>query len=185
MKYEETKEELQELVKLGAKLYNALRENESKPKQSQDLQFFLSNYEVWYSKATAAVKQFLPDRISDFSLLYRNDKRKELSFSTYTISDAMRTTTHYNKIYGPWSAALCVARQVNMLQSCLETFDSKIYNIQVILQADIFDSELESAKHLLKMGFLRAAGAICGVVLETIREVEAQMTMRHYKGFLE
>ena len=26
---------------------------------------------------------------------------------------------------------------------------------------------------------------VCGVVLETIREIEAQMTMRHYKGFLE
>jgi len=26
---------------------------------------------------------------------------------------------------------------------------------------------------------------LCGVVLETIREIEAQMTMRHYKGFLE
>ena len=25
---------------------------------------------------------------------------------------------------------------------------------------------------------------VCGVVLETIREIEAQMTMRHYKGFL-
>ena len=24
-----------------------------------------------------------------------------------------------------------------------------------------------------------------GVILETIREIEAQMTMRHYKGFLE
>ena len=26
---------------------------------------------------------------------------------------------------------------------------------------------------------------VCGVVLETTREIEAQMTMRHYKGFLE
>ena len=26
---------------------------------------------------------------------------------------------------------------------------------------------------------------VVGVVLETIREIEAQMTMRHYKGFLE
>ena len=25
---------------------------------------------------------------------------------------------------------------------------------------------------------------VVGVVLETIREIEAQMTMRHYKGFL-
>ena len=26
---------------------------------------------------------------------------------------------------------------------------------------------------------------VVGVVLETIRDLEAQMTMRHYKGFLE
>ena len=26
---------------------------------------------------------------------------------------------------------------------------------------------------------------VVGVILETIREIEAQMTMRHYKGFLE
>ena len=26
---------------------------------------------------------------------------------------------------------------------------------------------------------------VVGVALETVREIEAQMTMRHYKGFLE
>jgi preprotein translocase subunit SecY len=26
---------------------------------------------------------------------------------------------------------------------------------------------------------------VVGVILETVREMEAQMTMRHYKGFLE
>ena len=26
---------------------------------------------------------------------------------------------------------------------------------------------------------------VVGVILETIREIEAQLTMRHYKGFLE
>ena len=26
---------------------------------------------------------------------------------------------------------------------------------------------------------------VCSVVSETFREIEAQMTMRHYKGFLE
>jgi preprotein translocase subunit SecY len=26
---------------------------------------------------------------------------------------------------------------------------------------------------------------LVGVILETVREIEAQMTMRHYKGFLE
>lgn len=53
-----------------------------------------------------------------------------------------------------------------MLQACLDSFDSKVFDIQTMLQADIFDSELDSAKHLLKVGFLRPAGAICGVVIE-------------------
>ena len=35
-----------------------------------------------------------------------------------------------------------------------------------IVQADLFDSELESARELSKHKFLRGAGAIAGVVLE-------------------
>ena len=50
--------------------------------------------------------------------------------------------------------------------TCLQKFDSTIYSLENLLQADVFDSEIESAKHLLNKGFLRAAGAICGVVLE-------------------
>jgi len=34
------------------------------------------------------------------------------------------------------------------------------------VQADLFDSELAASQELLKKGFLRGAGAICGVVLE-------------------
>ncbi len=57
-------------------------------------------------------------------------------------------------------------QQVSILKTCLECFDNRIFDMQMLLQADIFDSEIDSAKHLLKMGFLRAAGAVCGVVLE-------------------
>lgn len=104
-------------------------------------------------------------------LLYSNPKRKELSLGTYCASDALRNLAGYNQLnntyrYGPWSAVYCVHSQLRMLETCMKNFDSKILDIQTILQADIFDSELESASHLLKMGFLRAAGAICGVVLE-------------------
>ena len=35
-----------------------------------------------------------------------------------------------------------------------------------MLQADIFDSELEAARELAKKGFVRGGGAIAGVVLE-------------------
>ena len=35
-----------------------------------------------------------------------------------------------------------------------------------ILQADLFDSEIDGARALAKAGFLRAVGAICGVIIE-------------------
>jgi hypothetical protein len=34
------------------------------------------------------------------------------------------------------------------------------------VQADLFDSELESCKELIKHGYMRSAGALAGVVLE-------------------
>lgn len=161
-KYEDLKTELKSLIKLGIKLLNAISINESG--NTEDLGYFISNYEVWYSKSICVVKLLQPDRLSDFILLYKNDKRKTLDVSTYTISDALRTISKGN--CNPSIARYCVLRQVNMIQSCLETFDSKIYNIQTVLQADIFDSEIDSAKHLFKRGFLRAAGAVCGVIIE-------------------
>ena len=41
-----------------------------------------------------------------------------------------------------------------------------MFDIRQLVQADLFDSELDAAKELLKSGFIRAAGAITGVVIE-------------------
>ena len=41
-----------------------------------------------------------------------------------------------------------------------------MFDIQEVLQSDIFDSELGAAKELTKKGYIRGAGAIAGVVLE-------------------
>lgn len=170
--YKEIKNEIEQLIAAGIKIYSAL---EGKTKATcTDLEFFLLNYETWYTKALVVIKQITPDRTQDFILLYSNPKRKALDLDTYCVSDALRTIQHNNQKYGPWTARLCVLSQLNMLKACLEKFDSRLFDIQTILQADIFDSEIESAKHLLKMGFSRAAGAICGVVLE-----------KHFRGVCE
>lgn len=162
--YSTIKNEISELITQGEKIYAAIEQD--KQNGCKNLQFFIIHYEPWYTKAYAVIKQLTPDRLEDFALLYSNPKRKELEVGTYCISDAMRTLTHKGLGYGPWTAALCVLRQITMLRACFDKFDSKVFDIQTILQADIFDSEIESAKHLFKMGFLRAAGAICGVIIE-------------------
>jgi hypothetical protein len=39
-------------------------------------------------------------------------------------------------------------------------------DLTAVLQADLFDTEIDSASALAKAGYLRAAGAICGVIIE-------------------
>ena len=164
MELDDLKEEIILLRAKGNELIKTL-EVDSNGK-CKDFDFFVRHYEVWYTKSLLVVKQLMPDRLDDFLVLYRNEKRKKLDFSTYTISDALRGIVLKSGNHGPETALFCVGRQINIVGSCLEAFDSRIYKIQTILQADIFDSELDSARHLLKMGFTRAAGAVCGVVLE-------------------
>jgi hypothetical protein len=41
-----------------------------------------------------------------------------------------------------------------------------LFDIQALVQADLFDNELDAAGELNKKGFQRAAGALAGVVLE-------------------
>jgi len=45
-------------------------------------------------------------------------------------------------------------------------FESSLFDIRQLVQADLFDSELDAAKELAKHKFTRAAGALAGVVLE-------------------
>jgi hypothetical protein len=56
--------------------------------------------------------------------------------------------------------------QVEILQAVGQRFESTLFDIRQLVQADFFDSEIDAAHELAKRGFLRAAGAVAGVVLE-------------------
>ena len=161
--FSDIQKELKILIDKGISLYTNLLEYE---KNMDRFANFVRDYEGWYSKALSVVSQLLPNRVEDFTLLYSNSKRKELMYSTYTISDALRIVANKARGYNPLTATTSFLRQIEILKACQDTFDSKLYNLKVLLQADVFDSEVDSAKHLKKKGFYRAAGAICGVVIE-------------------
>lgn len=130
---------------------------------------FKSGYEAWYGESIAVIKQILPDRLNDFIALYKNDKRKEISFSNYVISDYLSgiAIQQYGRIKAERKDAIPkFEQQLNIVKSLTQRFESSLYDIKQILQADLFDSEIDSAKELCRKGFLRAAGAICGVVIE-------------------
>lgn len=131
---------------------------------------FAKSYQPWYSECLVLIKQLLPDRLNDFMRLYEKPKgRKEISFENYRIEDALqglRITMGYEVKADSKSAIPHFDQQVAILDSLNSRFESSLYDIRQLVQADLMDSELQAARELLKHKFARAAGAVAGVVLE-------------------
>jgi hypothetical protein len=121
-------------------------------------------YETWYSKSLKVIQSIQPDRINDFKLLYKDEKRKELYRDTYTLSDYLIRL--FCESWGRENAARKFEVQLGILRSTYNLFDTSVANIRELLAADLFDSEIDSASELLKKKFYRASGVIAGVVLE-------------------
>jgi hypothetical protein len=131
---------------------------------------FKTDYQRWYSVASAVVQQVLPARSADFISYYEIPKpRKEITFQNYMIKDYLQglVLRRMSEIVTDGSAAIPeFVQQLNILKAARYALGSSLIDLKAILQADLFDSEIDTAKALAKAGYLRAAGAICGVVIE-------------------
>ena len=73
--------------------------------------------------------------------------------------------------------------QLDIFKSVNARFESGLLNIKQIVQADLFDTELDTAQELLKHGFGRGGGAVAGVVLEKhLSEVAANHKFKLHKN---
>ena len=132
---------------------------------------FKREYQSWYSESLALVKQVLPDRISDFSSYYEHPRvRKDITSLNYMIRDylqGLRITGVMGDIVADGSAAIPeFEQQLNIVRAAKRSLESILIDLTSILQADLFDSEIDGTRALAKAGFLRPAGVICGVVIE-------------------
>jgi hypothetical protein len=153
------------------KYLKALKNNETKYNEIvKNLPQFRDEYQSWYSEALALIKQVLPDRLSDFISYFEIPKgRKSIDFQNYMIRDYLQglRTTRGGEVVADRTAAIPdFFQQLKIVIAAKETLESALMDLKGILQADLFDSEVESAGALAKAGYLRAAGAICGVVIE-------------------
>ena len=117
------------------------------------------------------MQQLLPDRLADFVRCYEKPKsRKNITFENYRIEDCLQgvSTIRWDgeKVVGPSAAIPHFRQQLAILQAVQARFESSLFDIKQLVMADLFDSELDAAKELAKKKFLRAAGAVAGVVLE-------------------
>ena len=136
----------------------------------KNLPSYKTEYQVWYSEAKTLVRQLLPDRLADFTRYYEKPKtRKEITYENYTIEDYLQgvnVTRAGRVIVGPDAAIPRFQQQLSIVESLRQRFQSSLFDIRSLAQADVFDSELAAAKELAKNKFTRAAGAVAGVVLE-------------------
>lgn len=169
-------EELDALILRADKMWEDLLATKKamKANKSKDPNEFEKSYQGWYTEACEVIRQIIPNRIEEFELLYQgNGKRKSITRETYTVRDwLLGSRAPIDSIYGKRDfrdfeiMAMQFNAQREILKSAKRRFTSSLFDIRQIVRADIFDSELDGAKELLKNGFLRAAGAIAGVVAE-------------------
>lgn len=131
---------------------------------------FKNHYNSWYNESLSLIRQLMPERLEDFVAYYKQPKRKTLTYATYTISDYLVNLMAYDgwgkELFKSSTIIYKYEQQFQILKSLETRFNSSLYDIKQLLQADLFDSEIDTARELCKKGFYRAAGAICGVVIE-------------------
>lgn len=180
---EKYKKDLEKLISKGESLHNAMlnechpeevkkqaKENPRIKESLETLPSFREEYQSWYSESLAVVKLLLPDRLNDFSKLYEKPKgRKMIDNSNYVIEDYLQgldITKGLAKVAGPDAAISQFQQQLYILKSVKQRFESSLFDIKHLVQADLFDSELDAAREINNKSFMRGAGAIAGVVLE-------------------
>jgi hypothetical protein len=134
---------------------------------------FERDYQKWYTESLAVIRQLIPDRQSEFEHLYKGDgKRRDMSKGEYYIQDWLNgirapSNSIGKKIFDDFAGAVMrFSTQLNILKAAEGRFESALFDIKQLVQADLLDSEIEAARELASRGFLRAAGAVAGVVLE-------------------
>lgn len=178
MNIDRYKKDIQKLYLRGADLLNAMiiseRPDEKKKFNKDELKEipqFRDSYQPWYSESLICLQQLMPSRVDDFISYYKSQRmRKEINYEKYTISDylqGLRITRGGEEVVSSAAALPKMKQQFHIVESLKSRFDSSLYDIKTLVQADLFDDELDTASELRKHKFLRAAGAVAGVVLES------------------
>lgn len=152
------KRDLERLTELGREIARKLAERDEGEGIAEEL---ITEYQQWYTEASRVMKQVLPDRFDEFTkaygqyFVYRlSDYPDSEDYDVHSFSSDLRVVKQYIKV------------QNDLLRSAQLVFASSLVDIAAVVQADLFDSELDAARELLGKRFLRAAGVIAGVVLE-------------------
>lgn len=128
-------------------------------------------YQTWYTRSIHVIRSLMPERLKEFVECYEPDqKRKQIDCINYTIKDYLLCLTvdeyspRFFDTFGVFATK--IQHQRTIIGALLEITERRVENIETIIQAKLFDNQLDIASEMSRKGHLRAAGAIIGVVFE-------------------
>jgi len=123
----------------------------AKKKLSEEFKLY---YQDWYSSCCALLERnYDKERTSEFKSEYEKNIKTIISANYITID------TEYTFIDS-------FEHQASILNALPLYLEHRLSDIELTVASILMDDELLEAEYLLKKGFIRAAGALAGVVLE-------------------
>ena len=116
----------------------------------------LQKYEIWYNSAFPLVKEYIPERVEDFTKLY-NECTERLKLDNEASSNVQKVINKQNQDF-------------DTQRSILQSISSKVSNDELRARKQISENvaqnELSRARLLFDENEIRAGGVIAGVALE-------------------
>lgn len=166
---EKLKKEINDCINDGASIILFLQGKLKKETSSK--YSFQQEYQKWYSKALKVVEFLGKDRFQEFKSYYEIDsKRKSMGYGSYYIQDYIKgvaPNSYRTPDFDTTNETLKnVYNQYTILVSINDRIDNILSDIHTNLLIELQDTELETAKSLLKIN-IRSSGVIAGVILES------------------
>ncbi len=172
--------DIKQLIKDGDELVSRFRPKAGELPNQIEL---LASYQQWYSVANEVVRVLLPARLREFQLLYE-EKISSKDGSNLGISEwlGLRRPPRMSEETASILVFQRLMTQLEILRAAEARTESVLFDLEGVVQADLFSSELEAATELQKAGHLRAGGVVAGVVIERhLKQVAAYHNFKSRK----
>ncbi len=118
------------------------------------------DYYAWYGIACKVIQILAPDNLQDFQSFFTN------YIQNWLINPEQGGHSEYlfQKRFNNFESGFRTQRRI--LKAIRQNADHALFNLESEIQHRVYKSEMEIAQDLKKQKYLRAAGAIAGVILE-------------------
>jgi hypothetical protein len=125
----------------------------------------IRNYQKYFSTGLLFIKDFLPDKVPEFSECYEGKENRDIAgVMDYLQLRRSQYKNDKTKIIKNFDSRFEIQRSILLAVPFVAKIKEK--NLREIISTDFIEREIEQSEYLFKIKCYRAAGALAGVALE-------------------